>query len=243
MKNSNIRLLLHRIRYTPFHPQWFAYRYEKLRYVETGKIAQGKILDIGCGRQVLPQYLKTSTTYVSLDFPETGKKLYHANPHIFGDASKLPFKDGSFDTVVMLEVLEHLPNPRTALQEACRVLKKNGQIILSTPFLYPIHDSPHDYQRWTLHGLDRILSFQGMTRRQHLTMGTPIESGVLLFNLSLAWSTLNSSIAGRFFLMCLSIILIPLFNILGYLVSSLSKVPVASPFAIGYLLVVQESKQ
>lgn len=48
---------------------------------------------------------------------------------------ELPFRRGSFDLVVMAEVVEHLINPAKALDEVHRVLKPNGHLILSTPNL------------------------------------------------------------------------------------------------------------
>lgn len=243
MKLSTVRSLFKTVRYTPFHPQWFAYRYEKLRYTRTGKISKGMILDIGCGRQPLRQYLDPSTTYITLDFPETGAVLYGARPNVFGDACTLPFKDRTFDTVVMLEILEHLPNPKRAIEEAFRVVKQEGQVILSAPFLYPIHDAPRDYQRWTQHGLEELLRAPNIKIKEHYNLGSPLETGVLLLNLSLAWNTIEASKKGRLFLIPIAIAMIPLLNTLAFVISSLFKVPPNSPFTIGYLYVAQESKQ
>ena len=50
-----------------------------------------------------------------------------------GDASALPFEDGSVDAVVMLDVLEHVPEPRAVLTEVRRVLRPGGVVVLSVP--------------------------------------------------------------------------------------------------------------
>ena len=74
-----------------------------------------------------------------------------------GDAHKLPFKNESFDNVAAFEVLEHLTNPQNAVAEFYRVLKKGGMLILSARFLFPIHDAPYDYFRFTKYGLRELL--------------------------------------------------------------------------------------
>ena len=241
MKNAHrLRTILHRLRYTPLHPQWFAYRYERQRYEEVGRLAGGRVLDIGCGRQPLRAYLHSACNYFSLDYPETGEALYDARPDVFGDAHALPFVDGVFDTVVLLEVLEHLSEPETAIHEARRVLARGGRLIISTPFLYPSHDEPGDFQRWTRHGLERLVQSSGFVVQQLSSMGSPVECGVLLLSLSLAWQTLHAAAAARLPLMLLSVVAIPMLNLLGASVSLLCRICGDTPFATGYLLVAEE---
>lgn len=241
MNISWFRRQLHYLRYTPLHPQWFAFRCEKLRHEQTGHLTHGRVLDIGCGRQSLRKFLKKSTEYISLDYPETGIKLYKARPCIFGDAINIPCRNETFDTVILLEVLEHLPDPATAIQEAKRVLRKGGLLIISTPFLYPIHDAPGDFQRWTQYGIERLVESSGLIVCDIHKIGSPIETGVLLFNVSLAWLALHAPLMVRLPFILLSIILIPLFNLAGFTLSYLCRLNIDSPFAIGYLLVAKES--
>ncbi|OGI78917.1 hypothetical protein A3F19_01730 [Candidatus Nomurabacteria bacterium RIFCSPHIGHO2_12_FULL_37_29] len=66
---------------------------------------------------------------------------------------ELPFNDNSFDVVLCMVVMEHLEDPKKAISEMKRVLKSGGTILVSTPFLFPIHDSPGDYWRFTKYGL------------------------------------------------------------------------------------------
>lgn len=77
--------------------------------------------------------------------------------HLRGDAHTLPFRDASFDVVLCTEVLEHLPEPQRAIDEMFRVLTPGGQLLLTTRFLFPIHDAPHDYFRFTKYGLQYLL--------------------------------------------------------------------------------------
>lgn len=74
-------------------------------------------------------------------------------PDTVGDAHNLPFEDNSFNNILCTEVLEHLHTPEVAIAEMKRVLKPAGSLILTTRFVYPIHDAPNDYYRFTEYGL------------------------------------------------------------------------------------------
>src|SRR5690606_31117154 len=65
-------------------------------------------------------------------------------------------------TVLLSDVIEHLPRPAFTFGEAARVLRPGGHLVLNTPFLYPLHEEPWDYQRITRHGLDRLAREAGM---------------------------------------------------------------------------------
>ncbi len=76
---------------------------------------------------------------------------------VVGDAQVLGIADQAFDVVLCTEVLEHLPEPQKAIDELFRVLKPGGVLLLTTRFLFPIHDAPHDYFRYTKYGLRYLL--------------------------------------------------------------------------------------
>jgi SAM-dependent methyltransferase len=235
------RSVLDKLRFTPLHPQWFAYRHERHRYRIAGRLATGRTLDIGCGRQNLRSYLNRECDYISLDAPATGEKLYGAQPDVFGDAQNLPFRDRQFDTVILLEVLEHLERPETALQDAQRLVRVGGKIIVSTPFLYPVHDAPWDFQRWTLYGLQRLAKSTGATISDLKSLGSTIESGCLIFNLALSWQTLNAPTVARVPLLLLSMLVIPLANLFAATLASTIRDPDNSRFANGYIMILEVS--
>jgi SAM-dependent methyltransferase len=79
------------------------------------------------------------------------------NPDIVGDICMHGFKDKVFDVVILSEVLEHLYSPTEGLQNIYRILKPGGKLILSAPFIMPIHDQPNDFFRFTRYGLALLL--------------------------------------------------------------------------------------
>src|SRR3954466_16374214 len=109
---------------------------------------------------------------------------------IIGDAQGVGIADGSFDVVLCTEVLEHLPEPQRAIDEMFRVLVPGGQLLLTTRFLFPIHDAPHDYFRYTKYGLRHLLRRFEIVELQEETdsVGT---LAVLLQRLGMQARTLN----------------------------------------------------
>jgi len=131
---------------------------------DIAKHLYGDVLDIGAGeKQTI--FNKKITKYVRLDndkiFKETSGNVLQDNLDVCGDAHNLPFKNNSFDCTVMLQVLEHLNEPQTAIKEAHRVLKHNGIFAITVPFMVKEHSIPHDYYRYTQYGLRYLLEKNG----------------------------------------------------------------------------------
>jgi SAM-dependent methyltransferase len=109
-------------------------------------LIHGRILELGVGE--IP-YARTADT-IALDI-DLG-----CRPNVNGDAHALPFASGCFDTVVASQVFEHLHSPDRALGEVARVLKPGGNLVLAIPFLFFLHQLPHDYQRLTGSGIEKL---------------------------------------------------------------------------------------
>lgn len=119
-----------------------------------------KLLDVGCGvkpfKFIYEQYTKTS---VGIDV-NTSPHSQHVVDKIY-DGRNIPFNDEDFDIVLSTEVMEHVMDPDLFLREINRVLKKNGVLILTVPFFVSLHEEPHDYYRYTIHGLKYLLHKSG----------------------------------------------------------------------------------
>lgn len=158
-------------------PQYYLKRYENEAILAVLKIKGKIIIDIGCGRQkykdiILTKYKK----YIGIDHPEVSKKyLNKEKPDILADATNIPLQNSYADTTIMISVLEHLPNPQAALNEAFRITKNGGSICLITVQNYILHDAPYDYFRYTRFSLDKMLTQAGFTIVKIKSLGNFFE--------------------------------------------------------------------
>lgn len=179
-----VRRMARLLRRTPLHPQWLLE--DKRKLVQwLRESARGCVLDVGCADRWVEGCLSEQCRYIGLDYPATGREMYGAHPDVFADAGRIPFVDASVDTVVALEVVEHLRYPGEALREIARVLRPGGKLLLTIPFLYPIHDAPHDYQRLSIHGLERDVQATGLCVASLAPNLGAVETGGLIAALAL----------------------------------------------------------
>ena len=126
--------------------------------------AHGHLLDLGCGRAPLLGYYSEFVDEATLVDWENS---FHRNPllDLVADLNKpLQLDDETFDTVLLSDVLEHIPEPQNLLNEISRILKSNGGVLLlNVPFFYPIHEEPFDFHRYTRFSLERMCAAAGLT--------------------------------------------------------------------------------
>ncbi len=125
--------------------------------------AHGLLLDLGCGKVPLYQVYKD---YISDNICIDWANTLHKCPHLdyeFSLNQGIPLADEKFDTLLVTDVLEHISNPDLLWREMSRVLKPMGKLILGVPFLYRIHEAPHDYNRYTEYKLREFCESNGLT--------------------------------------------------------------------------------
>lgn len=105
------------------------------------------VYDIGCGDKPFAPHIRSlGCDYIGVDIADG---FYEDKPDLIGSATEVPAPDRAADIVISSQTIEHLQDPFAALGEAYRLLKPGGVLILSFPFLYPIHAAPFDFGRYT----------------------------------------------------------------------------------------------
>ena len=133
--------------------------------------ARGRLLDLGCGKVPLfGSYAPFVDEVTCVDWAP-GEHI-----DLSCDLSQpLPFDSASFDTIVLSDVLEHVPEPELLWREMTRVLAPQGRVIMNVPFYYSVHAHPHDYYRYTNFALERFVTINGLELLQLTAFGGLLE--------------------------------------------------------------------
>lgn len=115
-----------------------------------------KTLDFGCGSQPYKNLLIYTSEYIGLEL-DTPQNRNNKIADLFYDGHKIPLEDSSIDSILSTQSFEHIPNPREILTEFHRVLKRGGYIVFSMPLMWPEHEVPYDFYRYTSYGIRHLL--------------------------------------------------------------------------------------
>jgi 2-polyprenyl-3-methyl-5-hydroxy-6-metoxy-1,4-benzoquinol methylase/uncharacterized protein YbaR (Trm112 family) len=103
--------------------------------------AEGKILDVGCGRAwvaegLCPKNYEVVSMDISIDNTTKALKTYPYENHsaIVADVFELPFNENVFDYIIASEIIEHVVDPAKFVKNLFQILKPGGSLIITTPY-------------------------------------------------------------------------------------------------------------
>ncbi|GAB3093064.1 class I SAM-dependent methyltransferase [Aestuariicella hydrocarbonica] len=139
---------------------WLAYDISDHFLQKHSKLYKGVLYDFGCGEAPYRNYFMThAEKYIGVDWSGS---THNTTADIAADLNKpLPIESSVADTVVSLSVLEHLCEPQNMLDEAYRILKPGGNIVVQVPWQWWVHEAPYDYYRYTPYGLKYLIEKAG----------------------------------------------------------------------------------
>ncbi len=111
---------------------WF-YRFYIQEIIKFIKKKQGLILDVGCGEGIIFKEADIKTIQLDVSLTRLKRAKKYNNLLVCADAYSLPFKDNTFDSVLLVAVLEHTSEPWEILVVSYRVLKPNGSLVVVIP--------------------------------------------------------------------------------------------------------------
>ena len=145
-----------------WHFQWHGTHALNGQLRKVLETTRGRVLDFGCGAEPYRAWMSFSD-YVGVDVSAEREGVIELTP-----GAPLPFPDDDFDVVFSTQVLEHVRELDTTLREIRRVLKPGGRLILSVPFLFPLHGEPEDYRRFSEYGVQVMLTDYSITRIERI---------------------------------------------------------------------------
>lgn len=116
------------------------------------------VLDAGAGKAPYRDLFQHAQ-YETADFEQVDKE-YAPSTYVC-DLAAIPVEDARFDYILFNQVMEHLPEPKTALAELFRVLKPGGKLLYSAPLCYHEHEQPYDFYRYTRFGVNHLFTDAG----------------------------------------------------------------------------------
>lgn len=123
--------------------------------------AGARVLDAGAGEGQYSAYFRKQR-YTGVDLGVGDSAWNYGALDAIADLKDLPFRDGTFDASLNIVTMEHLREPKLALREIARVLKPGGVLLVVAPHEWEVHQSPHDYFRYTRHGLAFLFAEAGL---------------------------------------------------------------------------------
>ena len=139
--------------------------------------AEGEVFDYGCGCAPYRGLFSHCKSYIGADIASS-----QAVDRILNDDGMTQEPSESYDTVLSTQVLEHLKEPRLYLGECHRLLRRNGELILTTHGQFEEHGCPYDFQRWTCRGLEELVETSGFEVIESGKLTTEMRAFVQLLN-------------------------------------------------------------
>ena len=157
-----------------------------------------KILFVGSGGE-LNDYVKNFSTYLySIDIDPSRKPdqvIDLMDPNFCQN-----YRGEKVNLVCMFEILEHVKNPSSAIKNIYNLIEKDSVVLVSTPFIFNIHDAPNDYYRFTKYGLKEI--FKEFSKVEIKEKNGWLESiFVLIMRIKKSRSFMNKILGNSFLLL------------------------------------------
>ena len=122
-----------------------------------------RVLDAGAGEGRHAKFFRAAR-YCGVDLGIGDAAWNYRGLDTIADLSALPFRDGVFAACINIVTLEHVREPQRVLRELAHVLAPGGRLLLVVPHEWEVHQAPHDYFRYTRHGVAYLLEQAGFER-------------------------------------------------------------------------------
>jgi SAM-dependent methyltransferase len=179
---------------------WFVGKRKILKALLARDPGLGPLLDLGCGTGGILRDWMSRRPCVGTDRSQLALRICRRRGFeklVRSDLNNLPFSEGSFDTILLLDVIEHLEDDVAFLREASALTAPGGRIVIAVPafqFLWSQHDETFEHRRrYSARQLEAVLAAAGLVCERCTYTNT------LLFPLAAIWRLLSYRLGlGRF---------------------------------------------
>jgi hypothetical protein len=142
-----------RDRWTVEHiDSWVSATLARVLATEAG-CGRREVLDVGCGEQPFRGVIEGSgSRYVGMDVVQNSS----GSVDILSTLENAPTPHAPYPVILCTEVLEHVVDIDAAFDGLRRLVNSGGLVVLTVPFIFPLHMEPHDFRRLTLHGVTQL---------------------------------------------------------------------------------------
>lgn len=116
-----------------------------------------RILELGSGKAVAGEHEYSARRFFDASNDFIQSDIVEDYGHQIVDVTTMRFRS-EFDVILCMCVLEHVYEHDVAITNIYEALKPSGTAIILVPGMYPLHDEPHDYWRFTEHSVRKLLS-------------------------------------------------------------------------------------
>jgi SAM-dependent methyltransferase len=129
------------------------------------ELRSARILEVGSGRQDMGDDAYSFRRLFDSNNEFVQSDVEPAHGHLVVDVTTMEF-DAEWDLILCVSVLEHVSDFKAAAERIHRALRPGGRAVIVAPMCFPYHDEPHDYWRFTVHGVrDMLRDFESVDVR------------------------------------------------------------------------------
>lgn len=128
----------------------------------------GAVLDVGCAEQPFRALIESSgRRYVGMDVVQNSTR----SVDIVSTLEDAPSSAQTYPVILCTEVLEHVADIDAAFAGLRRLVSSDGAVVLTVPFVFPLHMEPYDFRRLTMHGVQRLAADHRFTVEKSTPLG------------------------------------------------------------------------
>lgn len=163
--------------------------------LELSSYIKGNTLDFGCGSMPYRSVFSVDS-YIGLEHISSNSRYSSSDGITYYDGTTFPFASGLFDSIFSSETFEHIFNLPRILSEMNRVLKPEGHLLITMPFVWPEHEQPFDFARYTSFGISRLLEEAGFSVL-HVKKNGSYPYVIIQITILFLWSLFNFSFPSK----------------------------------------------